>query len=155
TSLIVRHGGPMFPCLLSACLVLGQGAGGSSAPGPTEGRGAPERNAGTGDAPPDARYITNPDTRIGDLPGSHPIQLQNWSEVTGTNQPPAPPQSATVPLPLPGYVPPGQAAAPPPPPPKPEEKRRAMPSSWASPPIPGSEYQGYPLIGVPIDTTHW
>jgi hypothetical protein len=49
------------------------------------------------------------------------------------------------------------------PPAKPEEpapteqgpKRRAMPSPWESPPFPGSEYQGYPLIGVPIDTTYW
>jgi hypothetical protein len=27
--------------------------------------------------------------------------------------------------------------------------RRAMPSPWDSPPFPGSEYQGYPLLGVP------
>ena len=31
----------------------------------------------------------------------------------------------------------------------PEPARRALPSPWASPPFPGSEYQGYPLIGVP------
>jgi hypothetical protein len=36
-----------------------------------------------------------------------------------------------------------------------EVKRRALPSPWASPPFPGSEYQGYPLIGVPVDTTRW
>ena len=30
-----------------------------------------------------------------------------------------------------------------------KEYRRAMPSPWDSPPIPGSEYQGYPIIGVP------
>jgi hypothetical protein len=30
-----------------------------------------------------------------------------------------------------------------------------MPSPWSSPPFPGSEYQGYPLIGVPVDTTLW
>jgi hypothetical protein len=28
-----------------------------------------------------------------------------------------------------------------------------MPSPWASPPFPGSEYQGYPLLGVPASTT--
>jgi hypothetical protein len=40
--------------------------------------------------------------------------------------------------------------------PKPaEEKRRAMPPPFDSPPFPGSEYQGYPLIGVPPDTTRW
>jgi hypothetical protein len=36
-----------------------------------------------------------------------------------------------------------------------EPKRRALPSPWDSPPFPGSEYQGYPLIGVPIDNTRW
>jgi hypothetical protein len=34
-------------------------------------------------------------------------------------------------------------------------KRRALPSPWQSPPFPGSEYQGYPLIGVPVDTTRY
>jgi hypothetical protein len=36
-----------------------------------------------------------------------------------------------------------------------EPKRRALPSPWDSPPFPGSEYQGYPLIGVPPDTARW
>jgi hypothetical protein len=36
-----------------------------------------------------------------------------------------------------------------------EPKRRALPSPWDSPPFPGSEYQGYPIIGVPPDTTRW
>jgi Putative beta-barrel porin-2, OmpL-like. bbp2 len=36
-----------------------------------------------------------------------------------------------------------------------EPKRRALPSPWDSPPFPGSEYQGYPIIGVPPDTTEW
>ncbi len=43
-------------------------------------------------------------------------------------------------------------------PPKPPEqgpKRRALPPAFDSPPLPGSEYQGYPLIGVPSDTTRW
>jgi hypothetical protein len=30
-----------------------------------------------------------------------------------------------------------------------------MPSPFDSPPFPGSEYQGYPLIGVPPDTYRW
>jgi hypothetical protein len=30
-----------------------------------------------------------------------------------------------------------------------------MPSPFDSPPFPGSEYQGYPLIGVPPDNTMW
>jgi hypothetical protein len=31
----------------------------------------------------------------------------------------------------------------------PEPERRALPAPWASPPFPGSEWQGYPLVGVP------
>jgi hypothetical protein len=30
--------------------------------------------------------------------------------------------------------------------------RRALPEPWSSPPFPGHEYQGYPLIGVPYST---
>jgi hypothetical protein len=33
--------------------------------------------------------------------------------------------------------------------------RRALPEAFPSPPFPSSEYQGYPLIGVPVDTTEW
>jgi len=33
--------------------------------------------------------------------------------------------------------------------PEQETKRRALPEPWKSPPFPGHEYQGYPLIGVP------
>src|SRR5258706_1168096 len=32
---------------------------------------------------------------------------------------------------------------------EPEPPRRAMPAPLSSPPLPGAEYQGYPLIGVP------
>src|SRR5262249_31360487 len=32
---------------------------------------------------------------------------------------------------------------------EPEKPRRALPSPWDAPPFPNSEYQGYPLIGVP------
>jgi Putative beta-barrel porin-2, OmpL-like. bbp2 len=35
-----------------------------------------------------------------------------------------------------------------------EPKRRAMPSPWGAP-FPGSEYQGYPIIGVPQDSGRW
>jgi hypothetical protein len=31
----------------------------------------------------------------------------------------------------------------------PEKPRRALPSPWHSPPFPGHEFQGYPLLGVP------
>jgi hypothetical protein len=37
----------------------------------------------------------------------------------------------------------------------PEPARRTNPSPWDSPPFPGNEYQGYPLVGVPPDTTEW
>lgn len=32
---------------------------------------------------------------------------------------------------------------------EPEPERRGLPAPWSSPPFPGTEYQGYPLIGVP------
>ena len=38
---------------------------------------------------------------------------------------------------------------------EPAPLRRAMPSPWDSPPYPSSEYQGYPLIGVPPATKEW
>jgi hypothetical protein len=34
----------------------------------------------------------------------------------------------------------------------PPPERRALPEPWSSPPFPGHEYQGYPLIGVPYST---
>src|SRR5262245_46162349 len=34
-----------------------------------------------------------------------------------------------------------------------EKPRRALPSPWSSPPFPNSEYQGFPLIGVPPSDT--
>jgi hypothetical protein len=52
-------------------------------------------------------------------------------------------------------LPAGPAPAPAAPAAPSEPRRRAMPSPWDSPPIPGSEYQGYPLIGVPPDFTMW
>jgi hypothetical protein len=35
----------------------------------------------------------------------------------------------------------------------PEPPRRALPSPWDSPPFPGNEYQGYPIIGIPPDNS--
>ena len=37
----------------------------------------------------------------------------------------------------------------------PETPRRALPSPWDAPPFPMSEYQGNPLIGVPVATKEW
>jgi hypothetical protein len=36
-----------------------------------------------------------------------------------------------------------------------EPKRRALPAPFPSPPFPSAEYQGFPLIGVPVDTTRY
>jgi Putative beta-barrel porin-2, OmpL-like. bbp2 len=36
-----------------------------------------------------------------------------------------------------------------------EPKRRTLPAPLLSPPMPSSEWQGYPLIGVPVDTTRY
>jgi hypothetical protein len=36
---------------------------------------------------------------------------------------------------------------------QPEPERRALPQPWSSPPFPGHEWQGYPLVGVPADTS--
>jgi hypothetical protein len=61
------------------------------------------------------------------------------------------PQEATVSVP-----PKSGAGAPAEVAPPPEgAKRRGMPSPFPSPPFPGSEYQGYPLIGLPADYTLW
>ena len=37
----------------------------------------------------------------------------------------------------------------------PEPARRALPAPWDSPPYPSSEYQGSPLIGVPVGTKEY
>lgn len=34
-------------------------------------------------------------------------------------------------------------------------KRRALPAPFDAPPFPTAEWQGFPLIGVPVDTTAW
>ncbi len=67
---------------------------------------------------------------------------------------PAPALDSLFALPLPGLAPtPADQAGTPKPQAKPD--RRALPSPFDSPPFPGSEYQGYPLIGVPADNTIW
>jgi len=40
-------------------------------------------------------------------------------------------------------------------PPAPDQPRRALPSPWDAPPYPMSEYQGYPLVGVPKSTKEY
>jgi hypothetical protein len=64
--------------------------------------------------------------------------------------------SSSLSLPLPGFPPSPSASGTGVSPPVPAiPPRRAMPSPFDSPPFPGSEYQGYPIIGVPPDTTVW
>src|SRR5262249_51043422 len=69
----------------------------------------------------------------------------------------AAPQGVSVTLPLPGFPPPaanqGTTGGAPKPLAKPD--RRALPPPFLSPPFPSSEYQGYPLVGVPPDTTQY
>src|SRR6185369_2536093 len=38
---------------------------------------------------------------------------------------------------------------------EPEPPRRALPSPWDAPPFPASEYQGFPLVGVPYGTKEY
>jgi hypothetical protein len=83
--------------------------------------------------------------------------LTNWSEIPMPGLATGGDESPIISLTAPGlFVPPvvqGASSANPPAPPKPD--RRELPSPFASPPFPGSEYQGYPLIGVPPDYTMW
>jgi hypothetical protein len=78
-----------------------------------------------------------------DKPTDSPVQVANtklWIE-----EPPAIPSDGLQ------ETPPAPAAEE-----KPAEPmRRSLPSPWESPPFPNSEYQGYPLIGVPVDNTEW
>jgi hypothetical protein len=70
---------------------------------------------------------------------------------------PGPEQGCRITITLPGIAPQAAEQAPPGGGPKaaPKPDRRALPSPFDAPPFPGSEYQGYPLIGVPPDNTIW
>jgi hypothetical protein len=85
--------------------------------------------------------------------------------------PPAPPPSAEAPdlplpprdfleppacpAPLPPLTPPAAKGEEESPPGSKEPARRALPAPLPSPPMPSGEWQGYPLIGVPVDTTRY
>src|SRR5262249_15482452 len=66
-----------------------------------------------------------------------------------------------APAPAEGYgspsrgTPPAGPEAPAETPPPPTPDRRALPAPFPSPPFPTAEYQGFPLIGVPVDTTRY
>jgi hypothetical protein len=127
--------------LLSAVLAVGQSADTpSKAPASSPDRGYPAGRtfADLSPVPPAESALASPPKEIPTLFGGQDA--------------PAEPIGLSLPSTLfPSPADQGAAA------PKPAEKpyRRAMPSPWESPPIPGSEYQGYPIIGVPPDFTMW
>jgi len=68
----------------------------------------------------------------------------------------APPESSELSVNLAQPAPPKGGGAPEPKPTATSEpKRRALPAPLPSPPMPSGEWQGYPLIGVPVDTTRY
>jgi hypothetical protein len=77
--------------------------------------------------------------------------------------PAAPPDATGIPgltqsttsLVVPVLPPPAAVPAPPALPADQEPKRRALPAPLPAPPFPSSEWQGYPLVGVPVDTTRY
>jgi hypothetical protein len=126
--------------LLCAALAVGQ------APANAAGGAAPV----TPETPyPQGRTLALPDVpSAGGPPGAIP-SLFGGADVQ------APFQGGTLSLPaslFPSPANPAPAAAPAAPA---EPPRRAMPSPFLSPPLPGSEYQGYPIIGLPPDYTIW
>jgi hypothetical protein len=139
----------MIGCLvLGAALTLGQ-APAADADKPRE---------AIGDLPPGTMLRTKPssptgEAKIAESPrpnesllsfdslltpaAGYPPPTPDTSAGTGGNEP----KGAGVPAP--------EAAA------AQTPSRRALPPAFESPPFPSSEYQGYPLIGVPIDTTRY
>src|SRR5262249_10777379 len=68
----------------------------------------------------------------------------------------APPESSELSVNLAQPAPPKESGTPEPKPAATSEpKRRALPAPLPSPPMPSGEWQGYPLIGVPVDTTRY
>jgi hypothetical protein len=98
-----------------------------------------------------------PASTISTAPGDGSLALVTWSTVeqegkdTAATAPAAAAREINV---FVGPLPTTPAADTKPAAPQ-EPKRRAMPSPFDSPPFPGSEYQGYPIIGVPADYTMW
>jgi hypothetical protein len=67
----------------------------------------------------------------------------------------APAPAVTIAIPATLVPPADQAPAGGSPKPPPAPDRRALPAPLPSPPMPSSEWQGYPLVGVPPDTMQW
>ncbi len=128
--------------LLSAVLAVGQSAG--APPTPNAPGGPPDTPCPSGrtfaDLPPEPPPAAAP------APPPKPAP----SLFTAMDNPPP---GEPVGLLLPSTLFPSPAAAPAPA--APAEQRRAMPSPFLSPPLPGSEFQGYPIIGLPSDFTIW
>lgn len=129
-----------FPLLLGAALACAQGPATAVDPSASE----PSRPELVG-LPAWVKEIGSPP---GEPANANPTTvLTNFNNLA--DEPPAPTQvQVSVGLTLPETKPTET---------KPPEapKRRALPSPWQAPPFPSSEYQGFPLIGVPPDTTRW
>jgi hypothetical protein len=132
----------MLPCwLLATTLVVGQ------TPSLTPEEFSPERAGGVR-AP--FRFLAVPVSAdsVSPVPEAA-TSLSLWPMVT-------PPESSESTVFLAQLaLPKGDGAPEPKPPGTSEPKRRALPSPFAAPPFPSSEYQGFPLIGVPVDTTRY
>jgi hypothetical protein len=122
------------PWLVAASLTLGQ-----AAPPPTRAVPSPAPLSATGWA------------RVAD--GEGEIIQATAVEALAEPPPSVPPDGLQVTLAVAPQQPEGEKEK------KPEAekepKRRALPSPFDSPPFPGSEYQGYPIIGVPPDNARW
>src|SRR5262249_40574658 len=93
------------------------------------------------------------------LPGAElPPGLLPLTQGNGAPAPSAedgPPPGVTIALPATLFPPSDQTTGAAGPKHAPAPTRAALPRAFPSPPFPSSEYQGYPLVGVPPDTTQW
>jgi hypothetical protein len=148
-------------CLVGLALAIGQGQGGQAPVAPT-----PAATAAAANAPPAQIMISAPSLANGFravVLTITPASCQSTESAPYTVASPAEPPAPTVfNVPLEGWQSTGATALVQPPAAadtttqaSKESKRRALPAPFPSPPLPGSEYQGYPLIGVPDDFSMW
>jgi hypothetical protein len=118
----------LSPCLLTGLLVLGQNAPPAEPPG---GLPASPTQLPPVSSPAPACPCPAPATTPGDASADkdkptggyfHRLFKIYWDELIGKEEPE-----------------------------EPAKPRRAPPEPWSSPPFPGHEFQGYPLLGVPPD----
>jgi hypothetical protein len=120
----------MTPLLAALALTFGQAAPTPSAAAPFDWPGVPVTAADipTGPASADSSGLLP----VAIYPSGDPTNPQAPTDTTGTSTDQAAPQA-----------------------PAPKPYRRGLPPPLDSPPYPSAEWQGYPLIGVAPDTTHW